>query len=46
MERLGDVVERNAVLCLGYEGFLQPELLLEVLNLSEEVDDLAGQSGG
>ena len=41
VERFGDAPDRDAVLRLDHELLLQPQLLLEVLELGEEVDDLA-----
>src|SRR3989442_15137517 len=41
VEILRNAVERNAVLCLHHELLLEPQPLLEVLELSQERDDLA-----
>ena len=42
VERFADAPDRDAVLRLDHELLLQPQFLLEVLELPEEVDDLAG----
>ena len=46
VERLRNPVERDAVVRLDDELLLEPELLLEVLELCEEVDDLSGDAAG
>jgi len=44
VERFRNTVERDAVLCLDNELLFEPELLLEVLQLSDEGDYLAGDA--
>ena len=41
VERLGNTAERDAPLRLDHKLLLQPQFLLEILELSEEGDDLA-----
>ena len=44
VEILGDTVERDAVLSFDYKLFLEPKLFLEIFDLGQKLDDLAGDA--